>query len=190
MRDLGTLGGNKSGAWGVNNHRQVVGYSSVPGNDNVFHAFLWTSASGLQDLGTLGGSSSYALAINDSGAIVGTSNLPGDTVQHAFLWTKSKGMQDLETLGGRNSTAFGINSEGWVVGISDTRKPAQGAVFLWRNGKGLENLTKQISSSSGWLVDNLLSINKAGQIAGYGFSPDDRNDFRAVLLTPIKSPAD
>jgi probable HAF family extracellular repeat protein len=187
MRDIGTLGGNDSGAWGINNHRQVVGYSYLPGSDNIFHAFLWTSSGGMQDLGTLGGSSSLALAINDSGTVVGFSMLPGDVVQHAFLWTKAKGMQDLGTLGGRNSTAYGINSGGWVVGISDTRKPTEGAVFLWRSGKGMENLTKQMSSSSGWLVEALMGINKAGQIAGYGFGPDDPNDLRAVLLTPVKA---
>jgi probable HAF family extracellular repeat protein len=189
MQDIGTLGGNNSWALGINNHRQVVGYSSLPG-DNASHAFLWTSAGGMRDLGTLGGSVSSAQAINDSGAIVGGSRLPGDTMSHAFVWTESKGMQDLGTLGGSNSIAVAINNSGEVVGNSDTHKTSKVGVFLWRSGKGMENLTKQISASSGWWVTFAGGINKIGQIAATGFSPDDPNDFRAVLLKPTKPPAD
>ena len=36
----------------------------------TFHAFLWSSGSGMVDLGTLGGGS-FATGINDSGEVVG-----------------------------------------------------------------------------------------------------------------------
>src|ERR1700726_1581743 len=69
--DLGTLGGTFSQALGINDKSEVVGFSSLPG-DNVVHAFLWRKGV-MIDLGTLSGTdatrNSRAFSINESGEI-------------------------------------------------------------------------------------------------------------------------
>src|SRR3974390_1069436 len=86
--NLGTLGGARSYAAGLNDSERVVGYSlNASGLD---HAFLWTPGGTdgvpgnvqMKDLGTLGGNSSEAYAINQSGQITGfAQNTKND---HAF----------------------------------------------------------------------------------------------------------
>jgi probable HAF family extracellular repeat protein len=87
ITDLGTLpSGNESGATGINNRGQVVGYS---GTASGSHAFLWQDGK-MTDLGTLpGGDFSMANDINDRGQVVGSSNTAsGGFIHHAVLWTK------------------------------------------------------------------------------------------------------
>src|SRR6185437_15941149 len=101
--DLGTLGGARSTALGINSNGQVVGESeTTSGNE---HALLWQSGQGMQDLGTLGGDMSSATGINTRGEVVGYS-FTASGQQHAFLWQSGQGMQDLGTFGGENSSAL------------------------------------------------------------------------------------
>lgn len=82
--DLGTLGGENSTAFDINDDGWVVGESETDTGETV--AFLWTEELGMQSLGTLGGANSSARAINSAGQIVGESETAdGDT--HAALWT-------------------------------------------------------------------------------------------------------
>jgi probable HAF family extracellular repeat protein len=96
MADLGTLpGGGASGAYGINNDGQVVGYSYVSGLSTE-HAFVY-SGGVMIDLGTLpGNSSSLGVGVNDAGQVVGA----GD--EHAFLSTGGVmvDLNDLVTLPG------------------------------------------------------------------------------------------
>ena len=70
MMSLGTLGGEWSTAWDVNDSGQVIGYSSI--GDGESRAFFWDDAKGMIELPTLGGNS-LARAINNDGLIVGYS---------------------------------------------------------------------------------------------------------------------
>ncbi len=69
MRDLGTLGGATSYAYGINNRGQVVGMSQRPTGE--LSAFLWQHGT-MTDIGALTDSTfSLASAINDRGQILG-----------------------------------------------------------------------------------------------------------------------
>ena len=68
MVDLGTLGGDTSAAYAINQQGQVVGVSAPVKNDYGFHAFLWDDGT-MTDLGTFGPGNRSAEAINDHGQV-------------------------------------------------------------------------------------------------------------------------
>jgi probable HAF family extracellular repeat protein len=70
MMSLGTLGGDWSTAWDVNDLGQVIGYSSIGNSES--RAFFWDEENGMIELPTLGGNS-LARAINNESEIVGYS---------------------------------------------------------------------------------------------------------------------
>jgi probable HAF family extracellular repeat protein len=159
--DLGTLGGSRSQAMGVNRSGQVVGWSTTP-VDNMSHAFI-TDANGsnMRDLGNLGGSCAAANAINNQGRVVGYACAPGDLYTHAFLTDAAGvGMRDLGTLGGNNSSAMAVNTGGVVVGWADTGKGTKHAFRTKRNGVGMVDL------DPGGHQSQALGVNASGHIVG------------------------
>ena len=88
MHNLGTLGGNYSAAWSINNNGQAVGDAWTSGNV-ADHAFLYSGSGAITDLNNLivsgsGWTLEQARGINDLGQIVGYgANASGQT--HAFL---------------------------------------------------------------------------------------------------------
>lgn len=132
VHDLGNLGGSSNPsvlgvgnvAFAINNKEQVTGVSVLPDGINT-HAFLWTSATGMQDLGTLPGDNiSAGLGMNNLGDIVGASIAGPDPlsgVPKAVVWHKGV-MTDLNTVVPADTslfllTAFMINDAGQVVGF-------------------------------------------------------------------------
>ena len=96
--DLGTLGGPKSWAYGINTGRQIVGSADTA--TGVEHAFLNSNAR-MTDLNSLissGWTLQQATAINDSGQIVGYGVNPSGNTD-AFLLTPTPEPSTLVLLG-------------------------------------------------------------------------------------------
>ena len=90
LTDLGTLGGQSSGARAINSQGQVVGYAETTSGPFHYHAFLYQNGS-LTDLNGLIPTSSrwnleWAVAINNKGQIVGFGTGP-DGQEDSFLLT-------------------------------------------------------------------------------------------------------
>jgi probable HAF family extracellular repeat protein len=82
LRELGTLGGAKSEAFGVDANDTVVGKADVATSTTVVtHAFAWTASGGMKDLNGLINQSGWVLiearAINAKGQIAGLGTFNG-----------------------------------------------------------------------------------------------------------------
>ncbi len=185
--DLGTLGGQHSAAYCVNELGQVVGKADLSPTiegSHPTHAFLWQSGA-MKDLGTLGGANSLAYSVNNDGTVAGFSLLPGDTVRHACVWTSSpSGAQesvDLGTLpGDRVSEAHGINDQGIVVGTSDSGpNAAANKAILWQ-GEHTVDLNRVAETHGSWQLQDAMSINNHGEIVGKGLLSGKQHAFILV----------
>lgn len=125
IRDLGTLGASNSGALGINNRGQVVGWSGVY-NDFVTRAFLWDPAAGMQDLGTQG-RAGRAADINEAGQAVGSQL---QATVDPFEWSASTGLRYLPIDPDFPfAEADAINNRGQIVG--QALGPDGGHACLW-----------------------------------------------------------
>ncbi len=180
--DLGTLGGDKSGASDVNDAGRIVG-GSTTATSSLDHAFFMSSSAGsMQDLGTLGGDYSYAHAVNASDVVVGVSTVtPGQWDYRAFVWTAEEGMINLGTLGG-NSWAMDVNGSGEIVGKAyPTPQSTEPHAVYWGPDRGIVDLNTLIDPDSGWVLQTANGINDTGQIVGEGILD---GSLRAYLLAP------
>lgn len=168
MQGLGTLGGARSQARGVNDAGQVVGYSLKSSGYN--HAFLWQNGT-MIDLGTLsGGEVSMAFAINNAGQVVGQSDT-GAYKWHAFRW--SGGMADLGALGGGHSFGYGINESGQAVGASTIGVSPDITDHATRWSGGMQDL-----GTGGWANSRAYGMNDNGQVVGRVATGSEWNAFR------------
>jgi probable HAF family extracellular repeat protein len=185
LTDLGTLGGNESSAYAVNNRGQVAGVAlnaiPDPYTSNFLisgatqaHAFRWTESRGMQDLGTLGGTDCAAVSINARGQIAGwsftnTTVNPGTGLPtlDPFLWENGK-MLDLGTLGGTVSQAWALNNRGHIAGYSNLAGDNTGQhAFLWDQKGGMQDL-----GTLGGAGGAALSINDADDVVGVDSTAD------------------
>ena len=158
--DLGTLGGDASGALAINDRSQVVGWAVD--DQGRTQAFLWQGG-GMTGLGFLPGEFySVANAINNSGDIVGFSYV-GPTAQHAFLY-QSNSLADLGTLGGTRSVARGINERGEVAGWALLANSTDPHAFFWST-----NQFVHIPPFHGWYNSEGNDVNESGVVCGITF---------------------
>jgi probable HAF family extracellular repeat protein len=136
-------------------------------------AFYWKNGV-MQDLGTLGtGTDATAALINERGQVVGWSYINSTPAAACafplttgtFIWDKKNGMQDIGSFGGTCTTAYDLNNRGRVVGSSNNPGDAMNLAFVWDRATGMTELTTAGAGSA-------FAVNDAGEIAGYGYSPD------------------
>jgi probable HAF family extracellular repeat protein len=186
VRALPALSGtNGSRALGINDRGDVVGVSEMSSGPR---ATLWVAPRGsAKDLGTLPGHDvSEALSISKSGDVVGSS---GNLQQRrAVLWAQGGAIRDLGTLpGGASSRALGIR-EGEVVGTSKTSDGEH--AFLWTDAAGMQDLNSLLTSRSGFILTQAVSINSQGIILAIGESDDSlpspthEKPLRIFMLVP------
>jgi len=129
MRDLGTLGGAHSAAFGISQTGEIVGMSETAAGTE--EAFLWTPDEGMRSLGLLGRDpETSAAAVNASRWIVGNTATEADEIGLPFLWTPERGLRRLPTLGGSQGQPRDVNELGVIAGASVTSNGAVRAA-LW-----------------------------------------------------------
>ena len=182
LKDLGTLpGGNISGAIGLNDSGQVVGYSNTSTGlltEYNFIAFEWTSAGGMVNLGKLsGGNSSCAFEINASGVIAGDSFVSSSVV-NAASWTNNK-IKNLGALSrGIFTAALDINDSGEIVGESvfEYGPPFTSHGFSWTSAGGM----KDLGTLSGGDTSMANAINDSGIVVGQSNAESFLTEWHAV----------
>lgn len=176
VTNIGTLGGEFSTAYDINDNGQVVGYAATSTSGG--RAFLWDSTSGIRNLDPNGIYDSSAYSINNNGFVVGSTLKGGYNGGTAFLWDSVNGLQNLGTLPGDSfSNANAINDFGQVVGRSlDSSNRMQ--AFLWDSVNGIQSL----GTLDGYEGSTALDINNDGEVVGYAFIPSRR----AVLWDSTK----
>ena len=181
ITDLGTLGGNSSRAYSINNSGQIVGQAKDA--SNRMHATLFdpTGNGHNINLGTLSGGSSMALSINNSGQIVGHAFVTM-TDHHAVLFDSTGAGQniDLDTLGGNRSNAHSINNNGQIVGSAEPASGKRHATLFDPTGQG-NNIN--LGTLGGDTTSSASSINDEGQIVG-GSDIDYYQHSHATLFDP------
>lgn len=193
--DLGTIGGNNSQAYGINNLGTVVGWSTTIGGAS--RATVWNGRNSTV-LDTLGGSYSYAYSINNSGVAVGVSWGTGNAYASAAIWNgttptafnmqqgfdiNSSGVvagfingqasvwngntsTNLGTLGGSTSIAWGINDSGVVAGYASTTGNAAIHATVWNGNIATDLGTLGGSNSYAYRINNSGVVVGSSDITG------------------------
>ena len=174
IKDLGTLGGNASDAYAINDGGWAVGFAEDLSGTR--RAVVWdpTNNYDIIDLGgDPGGFPSEARAINAAGQVAGSLAQPGGASSHAFIWF-NYAMLDIGVLPGfTNAYVVGINAFGQVAGYCVGGLPARS--FIWDSTSGLVDL----GTLPNGVAFQAVALNDAGQVIGSHF---DANDLRRGFI--------
>lgn len=189
MISLGTLGGDRSSANGINEIGEIVGYAQIYNPDTLInHACLWSEGV-INDLGVLPGETNSAASdINDSSQVCGSSShqqstYPFLTVTIPCLWDDGN-IIELELLPGFvRGAATGINNDGQIIGWMKTSlSGGSSRAYIWEDGV-MVNLNQLIPVGSNWILTSASDINNSGHIVGTGEAPS--GETHGYLLSPV-----
>jgi probable HAF family extracellular repeat protein len=164
---LGTLRTDNSGnskALGISDNGLFI-VGEAENNDNVNHAFRWTTEGGMQDLGGLQtGYSSSAKAISSDGSVVvGLANTSDN--YRAFRWTQGGTMESLGTLeGGHFSKANALSKDGSII-VGESATDDQNRGFVWTE-------QTQMITVEEWLRNSGVSVSHDFTQNATGISAD------------------
>jgi probable HAF family extracellular repeat protein len=167
-RDLGTLGGLTSEAYGINRWGVVVGGSETdPMARYHWHGFRWHSEAGMHDIGGRAVNDSpfdftNAEAINDSGRIVGQGELSAGEV--AAYWERGGSRLFRPTF--PVSDAPAINNAGMAVGSLAEDGCPYGVVWAGPGGDSRSLTGPGDRPSGAWAINDL------GQVLGWSNNRD------------------
>jgi probable HAF family extracellular repeat protein len=164
VTDLGTLGGQASIAYGINDAGKVVG-AAANHDDNPL-AFLFSEGKMIRLPGI--GSDSYAHRINSAGLVAGKLTTADGDVR-GFVYNITTGRrEDVGTLGGRESCLHAINDAGQAAGYALTRDGFTHAI-LYSGGV----VTDLHALGGGYTTFSCAyGINNAGSVVGQAQSAD------------------
>ena len=164
MVDLGTLGGNLAGAFGVSDDGTIIVGSSTLAGETELHAYVWTQENGMVALPGLPGATcptkwcTYPYLVNDSGLIAG-STYGTDGQVHAVVWLPSHDIVDLGPVTGSFRPAA-LNASGQLVGSRIVAGVTR--AFSWTLAGGFVDIAPPAAGSESGAVD----VNDSGQVVG------------------------
>ena len=144
--DLGTLGGESSYAYDVNDAGVVVGAAQTA--DGGFRGFRWTPGGELQALAPLAGDrESRAVAVASDNIVLGLS-IAEDGASRPVLWAADGTVEALAlpSVGGAQLTPNDRNAQGTVVGDALFAESADALAhaWVWSAASGLTDLADQL----------------------------------------------
>ena len=173
---LGTLGGDDSFAFAINDSGVAVGRSET-GVGTQTRPFRIEPGGMMESLGTLGGNTGSANDINANGVITGTAST--GSFSRAFLWTEGGGMMEIGGFApGMSSTGNGINSAGHVAG-SARNAADQERAFFW-NGAGPLTPVGTIGTGTTSIA---TALNDSDTVVGFGGLEMFNSTFGAFVWT-------
>jgi probable HAF family extracellular repeat protein len=168
-------------AYDINENLQVTGVAYFFNNNNKYRAFLWSKTNGYTQLkGLTPSSNTIGEWLNNSGVVTGLSTSTKYPNGVSVYWD-SKGIHNIGTLPGGSSSLPGFITDSLVIvgqsGVADGSNHA----YIWTKKKKMRDLNNMIPKNSGWVLNHAASINKKGQIVGYGVINGEEHGF---LLKP------
>jgi probable HAF family extracellular repeat protein len=164
--DLGTLGGNTSAAYGINNSAVAAGQARTA--SSAEHAFLNNGS--MVDIHSYLSSyeRSAAESINDNNQVTGFYRAVISGPNRAFMYDNGV-VTDLGTLGGVNSHGIGINSAGDVAGQASLASGISHA-FLYSGGVMTDLGTLGGTYSTAYAINDSSDVVGVADLAGSAVS--------------------